>query len=100
MHHAAPAEGRQIDLPESGRSSMSLKGQDAPPAAGLLATGNWRPEAGIRSAILVGTKPTFNALYSTLPFIVPRSGVADTGDIEIAATGAGSTTPERGTSHD
>ena len=59
-----------------------------------------RPTAGIRSAMLVGTKPTFNALYSTLPFIELRSGVADTGDIEIAPAGAGSTTPEKGTSHD
>jgi NAD(P)-dependent dehydrogenase (short-subunit alcohol dehydrogenase family) len=33
---------------------------------------------------LVGIKPTFNALYSTLPLIELRSGVADTGDIEIA----------------
>jgi hypothetical protein len=52
------------------------------------------------SAILVGTKPTFNALYSTLPFSQLRSGFADTGDIEIAITGAGSTTPEKGISHD
>ncbi|MGO9561186.1 MAG: hypothetical protein ACLPPV_00925 [Candidatus Korobacteraceae bacterium] len=29
-----------------------------------------------------------------------ESGVADTGDIEIALAGAGSTTPEKGTSHD
>jgi hypothetical protein len=64
-----------------------------------LATFADLPTAGIRSATLVGIKPTFNALYSTLPFIELRSGVANTGDIEIAPTGAGSTTPEKGTSH-
>jgi hypothetical protein len=35
--------------------------------------------------------------YSSSSF---ESGAADNGDVEVAPAGAGSTTPEKGTSHD